>query len=257
MKKGYIKDKVVSWANKYELTRAMMNSYGVRTVVFTIVSFVISMLYGAYNLTLAIVERSSWFGVLAAYYVILAVMRGVVVVHHRKKRKAEKVGKVIENEKIKQIRKYRLSGILLVIMIFALTFAIMQMIRDHATFKHAGLMIYVSAIYSFYKITVAIINIVKARKQPDLTVQAVRNINMADALVSMLALQTSMINSFGQEDGLLFADRLNGATGAGVCALVLALGIYMIIKAQKRMKAERLALKNTQIVEEQDSSQEK
>ncbi|MDE6472639.1 MAG: hypothetical protein K2L52_06390 [Clostridia bacterium] len=256
MKKGAIKEKFLLWANKYELTREMLNNYGVRTVIFATFSFAISIAYGAYNFTLSVIESSVWYGVLAIYYILLAVMRGGVVVHHRKKRKAQKIGKVVENEKIKQIKKYRVCGIMLVIMMFAISIAVMEMISEHKTFEHAGYMIYASAMYTFYKVTVAIVHIVKAKKQSDMTVQAIRNINLADASVSLLALQTSMIHSFGDKDEVRFADTLNGATGAVVCALVFALGIYMIINAQKQLRLEKLN-KDKNSTEEDKSEENK
>ena len=250
MKKDLIKEEFLLWANNHELTREMLNNYGVRTVIFATGSFIISIAYGAYNFTLSVTQTSLWYGVLAGYYILLAIMRGGVVFHHRKKRKAQKIGKVIENERVKQIKKYRICGILLVIMTFALSIAVMEMINERKTFEHAGLMIYVSATYTFYKVTVAIVNIVRARKQSDMTIQAIRNINMADAIVSMLTLQTSMIHSFGADDGVRFADTLNGATGAVVCALVFALGIFMIVNSQRQLRIEMANKDNNERREE-------
>lgn len=238
-----IKEKLELWADKYELTREMKSSYGVRTLVFAIGSFAISIAYGAYNITLSALNSSLWYGALAIYYILLAIMRGGVLVFHNKKRKARKNDKAIENERIKQIKKYRNCGILLVIIIAAISLAVAEMIGDDKTFEHTGLMIYASATYTFYKITIAIINIVRAKKQTDMTVQAIRNINMADALVSMLALQTSLLHAFGDENGKGngFDKILNGVTGLVVCVLVVALGIYMIINAQRKLKIEILS----------------
>ena len=234
-----LKDRFVAWADKREWTRELVNNYGVRTVVFSVLSFVISIVYGAYNFTLAILGLSIWYGVLALYYILLACMRGSVIIHHGRRFRAYRRGKTIENLRINRIKRYRNCGIMLIIMTFALSIAVLQMISAHNTFEHAGLLIYASATYTFYKVTMAIINIVKAKKQNDITIQAIRNINLADAGVSLLALQTSMIHAFGEGDGIEFADILNGFTGAVVCALVLALGIYMIVKSQKQLKIER------------------
>lgn len=242
MKKSDIKEKIVSLANRHELTREMLNSYGVRTVVFAIFSFAISTAYGAYNFTLAILNNSLWYGALAIYYILIACMRGGVIVHHRKKRKARRLGMTIERERIKQIKTYCSCGVMLVLMMVAISLSVMQMIRDNNTFEHTGIMIYASATYTFYKITVAIINLVKAKKKTDdLTVQAIRNINMADALVSMLALQTSLLHAFSEENGKdsMYIYTLNGVTGAVVCFLVLGLGIYMIINSQKKLRIEK------------------
>ncbi|MDE6604984.1 MAG: hypothetical protein K2K85_03055 [Clostridia bacterium] len=232
------KNKFLQWADKREVTRQIVSNFGVRTIIFAIGSFALSIAYGAYNFTLSILEMSVWYGVLAAYYILLASMRGGVITYHGKKRKAQKHGKIVENEKIKGIKRYRNCGIMLIIMTFALMIAVLQMVLIHRTFNHTGMMIYVSAAYTFYKVTMSIINIVKAKKQNDITVQAIRNINLADAMVSILALQTSMINSFGGSEDLQNADALNGATGAAVCLLVFALGIFMIVKSQKQLKSE-------------------
>ena len=238
MKKGGIRDKFVQWADKYEVTRELLHNYGVRTVVFAVISFILSIAYGAYNLTLAILGLSIWYGVLAVYYVLLACMRGGVITHHRRRFRAHRRGTTIENVKIKGIKRYRNCGIMLIVMTLALSVAVFQMISAHNTFEHIGFMIYAAAAYTCYKVTMSIINIVKAKKQRDITIQAIRNINLADAAVSLLALQTSMFHSFGKSDDAKFESILNGVTGGVVCALVLALGIYMIIKAQKRLKTE-------------------
>ncbi|MDE5756025.1 MAG: hypothetical protein K2I23_02955, partial [Clostridia bacterium] len=188
--KSKIKDRFVQWADKYEVTRELLHNYGVRTVVFAIISFALSLAYGAYNFTLAILGMSIWYGVLAVYYILLACMRGGVITHHRRRFRAHRRGTHIENVKIKGIKRYRNCGIMLIIMTFALLIAVMQMISAHNSFEHAGMMIYAAAAYTFYKVTMSIINIVKAKKQTDITIQAIRNINLADAAVSLLALQT-------------------------------------------------------------------
>ena len=52
------------------------------------------------------------------------------------------------------------------------------------------------AVYAFTKITIAIINFVKARKSNSATVKVLRNIALADAAVSIFSLQRSMLVSF-------------------------------------------------------------
>ena len=61
--------------------------------------------------------------------------------------------------------------------------------------------------------------------------------------MSMLALQTSLLHAFSDENGkeIGFDKTLNGVTGLAVCLLVVALGIYMIINAQRKLKIEILS----------------
>ena len=85
----------------------------------------------------------------------------------------------------------------------------------------------------------AVINMVKVRKMQSPILITIRNIGVADALVSMLTLQMTMLASF-QETGSLDADRMNGMTGMAVCVLIAALGISMIYYARKRKESPGL-----------------
>ena len=88
------------------------------------------------------------------------------------------------------------------------------------------------ATYTFYKVVLAIINTVKVRKENSLLLSSIRNIGCADAAVSILSLQRSMLVSFGameREDIFL----MNVLTGAGVFLIIVLLGIALIVKSVK------------------------
>ena len=186
----------------------------------------VSILYALYNGVLALWFHSMWYGALAAYYITLVFLRSGIVLYHGKRR-----GK--ERDAYLEIRKYRNCGWLLVYIITALSAAILQMVKNGAGFVHAGLTIYVFATYTTYKITMAIINICKATRQEDYTVKALRCVSFADAVVSILALQTAMLLEFSDGSGMAFA---NTVMGAAVCALVAGLGIMMIVKGNTQLK---------------------
>ncbi len=211
----------------YALTDKLIKNYGFRTLTFAVGSMFMTVLYGFYNGVIAVLFRSVWYGALAAYYIILVVIRGGILLYHGKTRGKEKK---LET----QLRKYRRCGVYLIVTILALSAAILQMVVAGAGFEKPGLTIYVAATYTFLKITMAIIHIFKARKQTDFTIQAIRNVNLADALVSILALQTSLLIAFS--DGGTGVAVGNALTGGFVCALILALGIYMIVRSTKILK---------------------
>ena len=52
-------------------------------------------------------------------------------------------------------------------------------------------------------------------------------------MLSILALQTSMFYSFDHNDTTNFTSTMNAVTGAVVCALVMALGIFMVVKSKR------------------------
>ena len=217
---------------EHRLTGKLMQNYGFRTLVFACGSMAMTVAYAVYNGVIALMWfLPVWHGALAGYYILLACMRGGILLYHGKCVKGRK-----ERAETVEIKKYRNSGILLIVLIISLSVAILQMVRADAGFNRPGLMIYVAAAYTFTKVTTAIVNFIKAKKHNDFTVEALRNVNVADAAVSVLALQTSMFFEFGGGASTGFANAL---TGAAVCAVVLALGIYMIIKGQKKLKEDK------------------
>ena len=206
----------------------MLSNYGFRTVAFAIISFTVSVLYSVSHVVISVMEKSVWFGMLAFYYLTLAFMRGGVLTYQKgKKNKTE------YDKKIYQIKTFKNVGILLITVTVALTVAVLQMVLINRHFEYAGLMIFVIATYTFYKITMSIINIIKSRKQTDLTIQAVRYINLADSAVSLLALQTALLSAFGGNELGITSAIMNGITGLVVISFIITIGAFMILKSKK------------------------
>ena len=93
------------------------------------------------------------------------------------------------------------------------------------------------ALYAFTKVTLAIINLIKVRKTSGRVYRALRNISLADALVSIASLQRSMLVSFGDmpaTDIQLF----NALTGTGVCIIIALLGIEQIVTLKRINKKQ-------------------
>jgi len=122
----------------------------------------------------------------------------------------------------------------------ALSVAIAQMIFDGMGFSYGGIMIYVSALYAFIKIGMAIFNFVRAHRQNDILVESVRNISLVDGAVSILALQTAMLSTFS--DGTLDHSLMNTLTGSAVSVMAYSVAIYTVIKGIKEIK--RIKLEN-------------
>ena len=127
------------------------------------------------------------------------------------------------------------AGILLLALNFALTGVILLTIAQDTAKRYSEVVVISIATYTFYKIIMAVANMVKIRKTRSPVLITIRNIGTADALVSMLTLQATMLASF-QGKGGLDANRMNAVTGMVVCVLILALGVSMIHYAFKNQK---------------------
>lgn len=219
------------FALKHDFTKNLVEHYSFRTICFAVISFIISAGNAFINGGMGIFYASTWFVALGVYYLLLAFMRGGVLIFHRKKYRHNEMTE--EQIKAREIRTYEICGIWLVLLPAALGAAIWEMVMHNRVFVHSGLAIYYYAAYTTYKAVTSIINFIKARKGDDMTVRALRNVNLADAIVSVLALQTAMFHEFSPEENLGYA---NGIMGIIVCALTVLLGVIMIVNAQREIK---------------------
>ena len=217
MKAGIIRS-----MQKHKFTNKLLEDYGYRTIVFSVISFILNVAYISFVLVMAIMSRTAWYFTITVYYVVLAFMKGNVFYSKRK-----------YGTEVKEAKALRFSGIMFVLMTIVFSGVIVLIYKANHYFEYAGLLIYAVAAFTFYKLTLGIINIFKARKHDSLYVQNIRNINLANALISIIMLQVALFQAFSPESNLGFANAL---TGAGVSAIILFLGILMIVKANKRLK---------------------
>lgn len=206
---------IVTRMERHTFTYALLRDFGFRTLAHVALSFGVSVAYGGFHAWLGISNRSIWYGALAAYYIILALLRGAVLFFGRRQ------------EQQGTLAVYRICGILLIVLDVALSAAIAQMIFNEQGFVYYGWTVYAFAAYAFYKITMSVVNLIRAQQQ-DLAVRAVRNIHLADAAVSVLALQTALLSTFGDGVNTSF---FNALTGTAVSLLTLGIGIFMIVRA--------------------------
>ena len=153
-------------------------------------------------------------------------MRAVLVRYvHRKP-----VGQDIPAE----FRRYRACGLILLLMNQALVGIIIYMVTQNRGFSYSGNMIYAMAMYTFYITISAIINVIRYQSHGSPAISAAKVISLTAALVSMLSLETAMLARFGSDE-TEFRRIMLGISGGVVCAVVLAMAIYMIARATKQL----------------------
>ena len=192
-------------------------------------SLAINLFYAGIKLVLGICYRSVWFGTLAVYYVLLAVMRFSLLYHVRRREK-------VKHNSISELKICRLCGIILMILDWALTGIIILVVRRNSGFEYPGMLIYVMALYTFYAVITAIMNVVKFRKYNSPVVSVAKVINLTAALVSMLSLETAMLTQFGAARDAAFRESMSAATGTGVSIIVLGMAVVMIVRTTNQIK---------------------
>ena len=109
---------------------------------------------------------------------------------------------------------------------------ILSVAQDRGHELHMIVMIALAA-YSFTKITLSIIKLIKARRSKSATLITLLNISLADAFVSIYALQRSMLVSF---EGMSEAEIviMNAALGSAVCIACFLLGLLLLLNRQHK-----------------------
>ena len=237
-----LKPQILKLAQMSAFMRKLFMQYGFRTIVFATGSMAVTTAYAVYNGVTAFMSTpitaflstpgSVWYAALALYYIVLTAIRANVIFHHHRKHKNQEMS--AEDAKLREIKTYRSSGAMLIVLPLCLSVAVVQMALDESSFELYGPMIYVSAAYTFFKVVLGIIHLPLARKNDDMTVKAVRSINFADALVSLLALQSALLHEFSNRP--ILNSILNGVTGSVVCVFTLVVGIYTVVNANKKIK---------------------
>lgn len=205
---------------EYPLGNRYMTDLEFRNHVSLYRSLVINLLYAAVNIVSALQYRSAWFGVLAGYYVMLAVMRFLLVRYIHKHKLGEK--------RLSELRCARVCALILTMINLLLPGVVLMILYQNQGFVYDGMLIYVMAMYTFYMTVCAIIDLVKYRKYRNPILSMSKVIRMAAALVSMLALETAMLSQFGDEMSQRQQRIMVAATGAGVSLLVTVMAVYMV-----------------------------
>lgn len=181
-----------------------------KTLKFALASLLFNISFATYYLVMGLLTRSWWLLTLGSYYLILSIVRFVVL----RSKSGERL-----------IAKF--TGWMLIILSIPLAgTVILSVVRDRGHELHMIVMIAMAS-YAFTKITLATVNLIKARRSTSATLITLRNISFADAFVSIFALQRSMLVSFeGMRETEIVI--MNATLGSAVCVIVFLLGLNLV-----------------------------
>ena len=180
----------------------------------------VNFLYVVFHLFVGIRYTSVWSVTIAIYYLLLGVMRLSLILDYRNR-----------NAK-SELLCYRRTAWLLFLLNIPMGGMIVLMVLTDSGYSYPGYVIYLSALYTFYTIILAIVNLVKFRKLGSPILSAAKVLNFVAALMSLLGLQTAMISQFSTE-GEDFRRRMNAITGGGVWFSVILIAVYMLLRSRK------------------------
>ncbi|MCM1136035.1 MAG: hypothetical protein NC400_10720 [Clostridium sp.] len=215
------------WLEGTALGGKYLHDISFRTKVSLYMGLTVNLAYILMKLAAGVYYRSLWLISLGIYYILLAVMR-FLLLH---KVQWNEVGA----DREKELRRYRLCGGMLLVMNQALAGIVIFMVHQNRGFDYPGLLIYAMAAYSFYIVITAFINVIRSRRYGSPILLAAKAVNLVAAMVSILSLETAMLARFGGDDKA-FRAVMTGATGGGICTIVIGMAVFMIVKSTRQLK---------------------
>ena len=211
--------------------KKFLSSYDVRAFVYATCSVVFTCCYVAFGIIIAMRTHSPWLGALVGYHMFLLVARGITIYTSKIKSRADGA-----DAKLQQIRAYSYCGLALCLLGFALLPVIRLTVLDRNSYNYfVDTIVYVTAIaaYTFVKFGIALRNLFKVKHSSDMSLKAIKNVSFSDALISLFALQAMMLKELGDK-GL--GNILNPVLGAVISTVIIARGLYMVVRGMKLRK---------------------
>ncbi|MBR2465853.1 MAG: hypothetical protein IKB38_02840 [Clostridia bacterium] len=197
-------------------------------------ALILNTAYALFQLGLGFRHMSAWYYSTSVYYILLALIRFFILRHTR------------AHEPKAQLRaelvRYGLTGGFMLVMNLTLTAIILLLLFRKTSFAHHEITTITMAAYTFAALSVSIIGYVKYRRHGSPLFSASSILSLNAALVSMLTLEASMLDTFGTASGAAFRLTMLTLSGGAVFVFNTAIAIFMIIKAFKELKK----LKNAQ-----------
>lgn len=219
-------------AHRMNFTGKIVDNFAFRTVIFTYLSLGMNILFALAMGIAGCFSASWWLITLSVYYIILCIAKFILLKDSRKLDKLSDQSGRIGSE----WKAYRACGVLLLSMTLVLFGVVVLIMEQDSKFTYYGTLIFAVALWVFYNFTMAIIYIVRNRGKHTPIIVAIKMLKFATALVSMLSLQTAMFASFGGGTATQLKQWMNLATGSAVCIIIFGVGLYMVIRANKRLK---------------------
>ena len=193
-------------------------------------SVTVNALYALMQLILGLRHETIWYYTMAAYYLMLAVMRVYLLRHTRNYKPGEK--------RRREWERYRICGFILLGMNLILSVVVFYIAWQNRTFVHHRITTIAMAAYTFATFTLAVYNLIRYRKYHSPVFSAAKIISFTAAMVSMLTLERTMLTVFAQETQPVFDRYMLCATGSLVVLTVLGMAIYMIRKSTEELRKQ-------------------
>ena len=196
-----------------------------RNMLTLALSMAWNVLWALMKLLAGLLLNSEWLKSLGVYYLALAGLKLIVMAPVLR----------IGRDETACWRRYRSCGAALMLMNLVLLRVVIQIVTERGSFRYPGPLIYLMAAYAFWAISNATVQLIAWHRRSDPLMSASRAVSLTAAMVSVLALETALINRFGDDPA--YHRFMTAITGGAVCLGELGIAVYMLRRG-KRVLAE-------------------
>jgi len=183
----------------------------------------INFAYGILKIASGVSAGSAWIGADGIYNFVQALIQLFQILRRKNPGTIEK-----------QWKSYRFCGVLILLMHLTLIGIVFQMVNWHRVEESGEIMIIATAAFAFYKFISSFIDLAKDRKHTRPIDSSVRMLELSQATFAIFSLQAGLLHTYGTGEN--WEHWLNLAVGCVVCLLTVAMGIYMIRRANREIK---------------------
>ncbi len=179
-----------------------------------------NLLYALFKLAASVWYRSLWLGAIGVYYAVLSLLRFLLLRERLDRGDAP--------------RACRLTALALLLLTLCMGGVIAQTVIENRACDYAGALIYAFALYALARIISAAVTLAKHWRTESEALAASRCLSLACAMMSVMALQTALLNRFGEDAA--FCRAANALTGAGITLAMLAMSGAMLARGASRAR---------------------
>lgn len=203
------------------------NDPWLRAATSTKMSAVINLFFVFYQAYNAYRRESLWFAALSVYYAWLTFMRVNIATYMQ----------TLAADGREELRRYRRTGYWLLFLNTVILALGIVSNRFGYRPSYATHMLVVVALFAFYNVTAAIINLHKWRKLEDPLISASKALSLSCALISVYSLQSAAIGRFAAMSDARILNFLTYATPIVIFLVIGSISLFIILRVNWVLKA--------------------
>ena len=207
-----------NWMANHPKVVALLKNRELRFKLELYLEQLLNFAYGMFKIVSGVIVGSAWIGADGIYNFAQAIIQLFQILRRKKP------GTIVQ-----QWKSYRFCGVLILLMHLTLTGIVFQMVNWNRVEESGEIMIIATAAFAFYKFISSFIDLAKDRKHTHPVDSSVRMLELSQAIFAIFSLQAGLLHVYGT--GESWEHWLNLTVGCVVCLLTVAMGIYMIRRA--------------------------